>query len=1061
MQAHEYPFTFDIAFYGSGISFSGETPIQKDLGGAEYCVVSMAEALARRGHTIIVFTPDSLEVYQGRDVILHNGVHYLPLERSWRSVCHSHQWDVFVVSRDYRILSNTVLTSKLLVLWNHDILSDPDTFREHVGRADKIYCLSQYHKQQYLRQLTDPQTGLCTLKREHISLTRNGVNLETITQALYENKDEGAVFNRKLNDEGKFPYPSFIYCSRPERGLLYLLRDLWPQILERWDNARLCIAFYDVSEEQLPESIKAIHLEVYKLLWTAKNVDFLGALPRKDLFRITAASWGILYSSIFPEISCLSILESQALGTPALTSNRGALPESNWTTEHVIFDWEKVEHGDMAHMVDCADWITGFLEHYWDTGEVEERRVVQEEVQKFHDWNAIAEEWEADFMEHFEGRSSNKSKRVIQNLIYHSDLLAAKAALESMNTPQDDRLSSEEWHALNSEVIAHLTYHHEDPEMYATSCGDEHEDIHTLPDRMRVALELIEQKFGHEKPFTLIDCGVGAGRMLYHVLKNFHNCQVLGFDFSLGLCLQARKNITDAFPALAENISFIQHCDILSIPPPEESMKADVVWAGEFLEHQVEPVKTMTVIDSWCKEGGLVIYSTPYGPWEAISFGSQHTKDGHEIRAHVSHFEHRDFQEMFKEVEYRLQATYIQHSPLDNSLIGNYVLSYEKLILEKIYPHKDAGTINDPGPVIVRYKQPQFYLPDYHRKFITTRPYVRIGGLLITKDEEDNITRALKPLVKRIDHILVYDTGSQDKTTELASQYATEVVHGYWDDDFAAARNRALSILVTHDVDQVFWQDADEEAYGLHKLRFYLQGDLKVYQGAIICQNSVMLDAAMTKDIPIRLFRNKPNYTWYGCIHEQIQDLTDPTGNTSPFPLIILPDVQIVHYGFVTEDTRRNKARYRNYELLKKDRELHPERKLGLLLLLRDYLHHVKWWHIQDKQPLRPKDIELLYDIINKYSLFPSTMGLHHVLARQFCQEALEILGKAKVPGPDGDIPIHTALLIGGMRGQPPTMDLPPQFRWFRNTGELQLYVYEETRTLCERLDKPRHIFED
>ena len=1031
-----------LGFYGHGIPFSGHTPAQRDLGGAEYCVVSMAEALARRGHTVTVFSHDSQEAYQGRECLTCNGVTYFPLERAWRSVCHATQFDVFVISRAYELLSNSVIQSKLLCLWNHDILTDPDSFREHIGRADKIYCLSDYHKSQYLRQLTDEVTGKCTLQDDAINVTRNGIDVAAITKALAHIQDHSLAGGWRTGYAGKYNDPTFVYCSRPERGLLYLLRDIWPQIVDRIPTARLKVAFYDVSAEQLPEPIRFIHRQCYALLRSTPQVDFMGSLPRSDLFQVIAASWAMLYPSIFPEVSCLSILEAQALGTPVLTSKRGALVESNWTDDHQIFDWEKVERGDSAHAADCADWIMGFVNYYWSEGEVAERGVVQTTIYETYDWNVIAEEWEGDFLQHFIQRSTTKAKRVIQNLIYHSDLLAARWALINDEIAAQWTFSVDEAQDLTDEVGALLRYHHVDPEMYADSCGDTHENILTCPDRMKVALDLIEQKFGHDKPFRLLDIGVGAGRFLYHVLRNFHNCQVMGFDFSLELCVQARRNLTDAFPALKEDLSFIQHCDVLELDLPTEEMQADVIFCGEYLEHQTELVKAMTVVDAWCKEGGLVIYTTPYGPWEAISFGSQHTDDGHEIRAHVSHFEHRDFAEMFREVPYRLQATYIQHSPLDNSVIGNFVLSYEK---------------PDRGTTIAQ----QFYSPDYHRKFLTTRPYVRVGALLITKDAEDHITRALKPLMKRVDHLLCYDTGSTDKTIELATPYCQEVVKGYWDDDFGEARNRALDFLLQQDVDWVLWFDSDEEMHNAQRIRHYLQGDLNVYAGAIIFQNSVMIDALMTRDIPVRLFRANPSYRFLGCCHEQVEDMTDPTGNTDPFPIIILPDVQIVHYGFVTEQTRRGKAIHRNFELVKKDRQMHPERLLGLLMLLRDYLHHVKWHHIEDRHPLRPKDIELLHFIIDAYGQFETVGGLRQILARQFHDEACEILGKAHEVGPQGIVPLNTAFMLAGIYGPLPETEFQPQLRWFSSLAQFNRYVAQETLALVVRLERPRHIFED
>ena len=1055
----KYNFGLEVGiFAGGSVSFTGETPTKRDLGGAEYCCVSMAEALTRLGHRVSVFTKDSREVYQNKPHIIYNGVNYFPMERTWRNINHATMWDVFIISREYPILSNTTLNSKLTILWNHDILTDPDSFREHIHRADKIYCLSTYHKQQYLRKLTDEVTGKSTLKPEHISLTRNGVDVDLIQQALRANTHRPDILN------GKFKVPTFIYSSRPERGLKYLLRDIWPHILEKIPNAQLKVACYDVDQELLPDFVKQIHLECYELIRrNPASVQFVGALPRMELFQTIAACQAMIYPSIFNEISCLSVLESQALGTPVLTSERGALKESNWSDEHIIFDSLGVENGIYTGKPgergkSIADWISDFIDNYWKHGECVDRDLIREDIQEHHDWNKIAQEWENDFYHHFEQRAITKPKRIIQNLINNSDLLAAQwALLEASNGTGKVQLKENDFHQLDTEVRNHLTYHHAEPEVYSDKCGDEHENIYICPDRMKIALDLIEQKYGHEQPFTLLDIGCGAGRFLYHVLKNFHNCQVMGIDFSWQLCAQARKNLTDAFPSLGEDVGFIQHCDLLEINLDEffgGTERADVVFCGEYLEHQTELVQALTKVDACVKEGGLVIYTTPYGAWEAISFGDAYTKDGHEIRFHVSHFEHRDFEEMFKYVNYKVEASYIQHSPLDASVIGNFVVSYEKLL-------KRVSAINSVDDYIHEWAQPvQFYTPNYYRKFLTTRPYIRVGGLLIAKDEEDNITRALKPLQKRVDHILVYDTGSTDKTRELACEYAHDVIKGYWDDDFGAARNRALDILLHYDIDAVLWQDCDEILLNGYKIRHYLQGDLEIYPGFIILQSHLMIDMPVSSDIPIRLFRNKPEYRWIGKIHEHIMDNRDPDGNTNLFPLYILPDVKIAHYGYVTEDERRWKAQHRNWDILKEDLKAYPNREMGKIFLMRDYIHHVRW-NLEKKRPLTDKDIELLYDVIEKYQQFKEPDSQNHVLARLFYQDALKILGEANYPGPDGRIPIHAALTIAAKRGSLPQEQFQPEMRWFKDAEEMNWYVARQLQKSQTFLNKKPRIFED
>ena len=68
---------------------------------------------------------------------------------------------------------------------------------------------------------------------------------------------------------------------------------------------------------------------------------------------------------------------------------------------------------------------------------------------------------------------------------------------------------------------------------------------------------------------------------------------------------------------------------------------------------------------------------------------------------------------------------------------------------------------------------------------------------MIVKNEEKNIERCLKALGaldNKIDYeIIVVDTGSEDKTFEIAEKYTKKVYFHKWNEDFAAMRNKSIS----------------------------------------------------------------------------------------------------------------------------------------------------------------------------------------------------------------------------------------------------------------------------
>ena len=94
---------------------------------------------------------------------------------------------------------------------------------------------------------------------------------------------------------------------------------------------------------------------------------------------------------------------------------------------------------------------------------------------------------------------------------------------------------------------------------------------------------------------------------------------------------------------------------------------------------------------------------------------------------------------------------------------------------------------------------------------------------MIVKDEENNLSNCLASVSGVFDEIVIVDTGSTDRTVEIARSFGARVFHFPWVDDFAAARNEALSHATG---DYAFWLDADDvvEPDELGKLRALLSG---------------------------------------------------------------------------------------------------------------------------------------------------------------------------------------------------------------------------------------------
>jgi len=208
-----------------------------------------------------------------------------------------------------------------------------------------------------------------------------------------------------------------------------------------------------------------------------------------------------------------------------------------------------------------------------------------------------------------------------------------------------------------------------------------------------------------------------------------------------------------------------------------------------------------------------------------------------------------------------------------------------------------------------------------------------VSVCMIVKDAQGTLYRCLDSVKPIADEIIVCDTGSKDRTVEIAREYTDQVYEIPWDDDFASARNRGVERATK---DWVLWIDADEHLIGAENLPKYLRENM--YRGYVVRQHHHAIDAQFKPDVPVRLFRNGMGIRFYGCVHEHPE-----TGlNEGVKPAVILSDVHIMHDGYVTEAVRRGRF-LRNLPMLLKDRKRHPERRLGLVFLARDYIHLARY----------------------------------------------------------------------------------------------------------------------
>jgi len=144
---------------------------------------------------------------------------------------------------------------------------------------------------------------------------------------------------------------------------------------------------------------------------------------------------------------------------------------------------------------------------------------------------------------------------------------------------------------------------------------------------------------------------------------------------------------------------------------------------------------------------------------------------------------------------------------------------------------------------------------------------------IIARDEQDNLPKCLSSVAGLFDEIVVVDTGSTDRTREIAREFGARVFDFVWVNDFAAARNAALARAKG---DYAFWLDADDvldppQRVKLQALLDDLRpGDEAAYVVRCSCDPGPNGDGGQTVVDHIRLFQVREDVRWTYAVHEQI-----------------------------------------------------------------------------------------------------------------------------------------------------------------------------------------------
>ncbi|MBQ7944872.1 MAG: glycosyltransferase [Lachnospiraceae bacterium] len=191
---------------------------------------------------------------------------------------------------------------------------------------------------------------------------------------------------------------------------------------------------------------------------------------------------------------------------------------------------------------------------------------------------------------------------------------------------------------------------------------------------------------------------------------------------------------------------------------------------------------------------------------------------------------------------------------------------------------------------------------------------VPISVCMIAKNEERYIEECLKRLQPYGFEIVVADTGSTDRTKEIAEQYADKVVDFEWINDFSAARNYCASCASNS---WILALDCDE--YVNNADVPWIKSLMKNFSKGIgvIRMNNLVYNAAGEKEYGsenVLRFYHRSFYRFESPIHEQLvaKDKNIERQSTK----FMLP-MEVVHHGYALTPEEMQKKQERNIALIK------------------------------------------------------------------------------------------------------------------------------------------------
>jgi glycosyltransferase involved in cell wall biosynthesis len=195
---------------------------------------------------------------------------------------------------------------------------------------------------------------------------------------------------------------------------------------------------------------------------------------------------------------------------------------------------------------------------------------------------------------------------------------------------------------------------------------------------------------------------------------------------------------------------------------------------------------------------------------------------------------------------------------------------------------------------------------------------VHIAVLMMVKNEKKRLQVSLDSIKGLADSLVIYDTGSEDNTIEIARTFCEtnnipfRLKEGTFV-NFSVSRNESLDFAYTFDdIDYLLLMDVNDEIRGKEFLRKYAEEYIdNPSSGFLLCQE--WYSGVIDKYFNVRFIKSRKEWYYLGVVHEYIKTRNE---EYEKHPIVKLPDNTVLYQDRTQDDDKSGKRFARDKELL-------------------------------------------------------------------------------------------------------------------------------------------------